>query len=73
MQKTVGDFDSTARVLVGAVLGAASLAILGSVVSAPMLLAPVLGVAALIMLVTGVTGLCPLYSLLGFDTRGQGA
>lgn len=73
MQKTVGGFDSTARVLAGAVIGTVSLGVLAGALSLPALLSPVLGLTALILLVTGVTGLCPLYSLLGVDTLGRRA
>jgi hypothetical protein len=34
-----------------------------------MILSPVLGLAAVILLVTGVTGTCGLYSVLGIRTN----
>jgi len=68
MNQNVGSMDKRARTALGAVLGLASLATLAGAVSLPMVTAPVLGVASLIMLVTATVGTCPIYSLLGVDT-----
>jgi len=69
MAKNVGGTDKLVRIALGAVLGLASLAILGNVVDAAPVLSPVLGVLALILLVTGATSTCGLYSALGISTR----
>lgn len=68
MQSNVGAFDQTLRTGTGAAAGLASLAILGSVLSLPTVLSPLLGVVAVMMLVTATVGTCPVYSLLGVDT-----
>jgi hypothetical protein len=69
MEQNVGEADSIVRVLLGAVLGIASLAILAGAIEVTTILSPVLGVAALVLLVTGTTSTCGLYSLLGISTR----
>jgi hypothetical protein len=56
----VGTPDRIVRLLIGAALSAA---VVAGVVTAP--LAWVAGALAAIMLVTGATGFCPLYALLG--------
>jgi hypothetical protein len=69
MERNVGDTDRLARIVLGAVLGLASLAILGDALGGvPAILSPVLGVVALVLLVTGATSTCGLYSLLGVNT-----
>jgi len=68
MNQNVGSTDKRVRTALGAVLGIASLATLGGAVPLPALAAPVLGVAALLMLGTAATGTCGLYALLGVDT-----
>lgn len=68
MQRNVGSTDSAVRIAIGAVLGALSLAVLANLVPLPALASPVLGVIALIALVTGATRTCGLYSLLGVRT-----
>jgi sorbitol-specific phosphotransferase system component IIBC len=65
MEKNVGQADSIARVGLGAVLGLVSLLVLGG----PPILSPVLGLAAVILLVTGLTSTCGLYSVLGVRTN----
>ncbi len=57
------------RVLLGALLGVASLAILGDYVEAAAILSPVLGLVAVILLATGLTNTCGLYSALGVSTE----
>ncbi len=69
MPRNVGSTDRFARVAVGAVAGAVSLAVLLEAVSLPSIASPVLGAVALTLLVTGLTGTCGLYSLLGVSTN----
>ncbi|WP_277554021.1 YgaP family membrane protein [Halobaculum limi] len=69
MDTNVGPTDKTVRILVGALAGALSLATLASVVSLPSIAALVLGIVAVILLVTGATSRCALYSALGISTR----
>ena len=71
MEKNVGGSDRLVRVLAGAVSGVLSLAVLGQMVALPALASPVLGVLALLLLVTGTVNVCPLYSALGVGTRGS--
>ncbi|MFA1611854.1 YgaP family membrane protein [Halobellus rubicundus] len=68
MEKNVGQTDSIVRIVVGALAGLVSLGILGSVVPGPGILSLVLGIVALLMLGTGLTGRCGVYSLVGIDT-----
>lgn len=69
MDTNVGPTDKTVRILVGALAGALSLATLAGAVSLPSIAALVLGVVAVILLVTGATSRCALYSALGISTR----
>jgi hypothetical protein len=68
MEQNVGSMDGTLRTVTGAVAGAASLAILVGGLSLPTVLSPVLGVVAVMMLVTATVGTCPIYSLFGVDS-----
>jgi hypothetical protein len=68
MEQNVGSMDGTLRTGTGAVAGAASLAILVGGLSLPTVLSPVLGVVAVMMLVTATVGTCPIYSLFGVDS-----
>ena len=68
MKQNIGSLDGTVRILIGAVAGLLSLAILASAVSLPAIVSPVLGVVSVIMLGPGLIGSCPLYTLLGLDT-----
>ena len=68
METNVGDTDSTARIVLGALTGLASLGIIAEIISAPMIASPVLGVLSLILLATGFTSKCALYSALDIDT-----
>ena len=54
--------------LLGAVAGLLSLATLASAIPLPAIASPVLGLVAIIMLGTSLTGSCPVYTLLGVDT-----
>ncbi len=76
MEENVGDTDSLVRIVLGALLGLASLLILAQeqgmvneIVSAPAIASPILGVMAIILLATGFSSKCALYSALGMDTR----
>ncbi|GGJ16781.1 hypothetical protein GCM10008995_28400 [Halobellus salinus] len=64
----MGQADKTVRTVVGALAGVAALATLAGTAPLPALAAPVLGVGALMLLVTAYTGFCGLYSVLGVDT-----
>lgn len=68
MNQNVGATDRQLRTLLGALAGVGSLATLANAVSLPEIAAPVLGVIALVLLGTAMTGTCGLYSVLGVDT-----
>jgi len=68
MEQNVGQTDSIVRIVGGAVAGLVSLGILGSVVPGSGVLSLVLGVIAIILLATGLTSRCGVYSLLGINT-----
>jgi hypothetical protein len=68
MSQNVGATDRQLRTLLGAIFGVGSLGILAGVASLPMILSPVLGLIAVIMLGTAATGTCGLYSVLGVST-----
>lgn len=68
MERNVGRTDGYARVALGGILGTVSLAILGDALGLPMLLSPILGALSLVLLITGATNTCGLYSALGVDT-----
>jgi len=65
-RKNCGTKDRVARVVVGALIGAAYLMgyIQGTV-------ALVLGIVALVMVATGAAGYCAIYEPLGIDTREE--
>lgn len=69
METNVGSTDKTVRMLVGAVAGSVSLAVLAGSVPLPGVASLVLGVVALLMLGTAFTSKCALYSALGISTR----
>ena len=69
MEENVGDTDGLVRILVGAVLGLASIGILANMVPLGQIYSPVLGVLSLVLLATGFTGKCGLYSALGINTN----
>ncbi|WP_049985925.1 YgaP family membrane protein [Halobellus rufus] len=71
MERNVGQTDSLVRIASGAVAGLVSIGILANAVAAPPILSLLLGVIAIAMLATGVTGRCGLYSLIGVDTCGM--
>jgi len=67
MTKNMGSVDRVVRLILGVVL--AALVAVGTVTGA---LAVVLGIIAIVMFVTGLLGVCPLYKLLGgFSTRKE--
>ena len=75
MEENVGDTDGLIRILVGAVLGLTSLGILAQeqliiseMLPLPVIASPVLGVLAIVLLATGFTSKCALYSALGMNT-----
>jgi len=68
MEQNVGRTDQLVRIALGAGAGTASLAILAGVVSASSAIALVLGIVAVMLLGTAVTGTCGLYSALGLST-----
>lgn len=68
MAQNVGATDGRIRIGLGAIAGIVSLAVLAGVLPLPPLASPVLGLGAVILLGTAVTGFCPLYSVLGMDT-----
>lgn len=71
MERNVGDVDRLARIGIGAVAGVASLGVLAGIVAASEAVALVLGVLAIALLATGLTGTCGAYALLGVDTCGR--
>ncbi|MFB6158643.1 MAG: YgaP-like transmembrane domain, partial [Candidatus Nanohalobium sp.] len=75
MEKNVGDTDGLVRMALGAVLGLVSLVVLAQemnmvseLLPVPAIASPVLGVLAVVLLATGYTSKCALYSALGVDT-----
>lgn len=68
MDKNVGGLDRQIRIVLGAVLGALSLAILGEYIEAQMILSPVLGVISLVLLATGYAQKCPVSDAVGKNT-----
>ena len=68
MERNVGSTDKLVRIVLGALSGVASLAILARSLLAPSILSPVLGIVAIAALGTAATGSCGLYSVLGVST-----
>lgn len=73
METNVGTTDKRVRTALGAIAGVLSLATLTGAAPLPAVAAPVLGIAAIAMLATALTGTCGLYSLLGVDTCRVGS
>lgn len=73
MQENVGDTESIVRILLGAVAGLLSLGILADVLPSslniPEIASPILGVLAIVLLATGFTSKCELYSVLDINTK----
>jgi len=68
MAQNVGATDGSVRIGLGALAGIVSLAVVAGALPLPSLASPVLGLGAVILIGTGLTGVCPLYSVLGMDT-----
>ncbi|WP_092695099.1 YgaP family membrane protein [Halorientalis regularis] len=68
MDTNVGSTDKLVRIVVGAIAGLLSVGTLAGVLPLSTVLSPVLGLGAVILLMTGMTGFCGLYALLGVDT-----
>lgn len=75
MEENVGLLDQKVRIGLGAVLGLVSLLVLAQsqgmvseMLPLPTVVSPVLGVIAIVLLATGYTSKCALYSALGIDT-----
>jgi hypothetical protein len=66
--QNVGSTDRFARIALGALAGVVSLGALFDAVPLPSVASPVLGVLAVILLGTGLTGTCGFYSLIGVST-----
>ncbi|HUL01764.1 MAG TPA: DUF2892 domain-containing protein [Gemmatimonadales bacterium] len=66
MRKNVGDGDSVIRVMIGLVLLFAAAGVLNLVVVSMGLV-----FVAVLLLYTALTEWCPLYSLLGINTRAN--
>lgn len=73
MEENVGDTDKIVRIVLGAISGLLSLAILADLLpeslSVPTIASPVLGLIAIVLLVTAFTEKCAVYSALGIDTE----
>jgi hypothetical protein len=63
MKKTVGAADKAIRIILGIVL-----LVIAFAVSVGQVLKVILIIVGIIALLTAITGLCPLYSLLGINT-----
>lgn len=68
MENNVGEKDKLARILVGALFGIASVAILTGYVELAEWFSPLLGIVSLVLLATGFTGKCGLYQAIGINT-----
>jgi hypothetical protein len=68
MAQNVGATDSQIRTVAGALAGFGSLAVLEGALSLPTVVAPVLGLVAIMMLVTARVGTCPIYSVLSVNS-----
>lgn len=71
MEQNVGYTDKIFRILLGALTGTASLAILGGYLELAKIYSPILGVISLILLATAFTGRCGLYKALGMNTKTE--
>lgn len=68
MEENVGSIDRIARLVIGAVVLLAGVAVLGGVVGGSVILGVVLAVVGIVLIGTGITQMCALYSVLGVDT-----
>jgi len=69
VQKNLSRLDSRTRIVLGVVAGLVAVAILADGVTAPDRYAAYSGVAALGLLVNGLTSRCGIYRALGVSTR----
>jgi hypothetical protein len=69
VQKNLSRLDSRARIALGSLAGLIALAILADGVAAPDRYAAYAGVAAVGLLVNGLTCRCGIYRALGVSTR----
>ncbi|MCC3159727.1 DUF2892 domain-containing protein [Hymenobacter sp. 15J16-1T3B] len=67
MIQNVGSYDRVIRIVLAAVVAASLLTLGARSFSGPEMLAWLL--LPLVLLITGVTGYCPLYGLLGISTH----
>ncbi|MDS0282766.1 YgaP family membrane protein [Haloarcula onubensis] len=68
MERNVGTTDRRIRVALGTIAGVVAIAVLAGALQLSPLVALVLGLGAVILLVTGLVGVCGLYSVLGTNT-----
>ena len=68
MEENVGNTDKIVRIILGAILGTASIAILAGYIDYAEIYSAVLGILSLILLVTGFVGKCGFYQALGINT-----
>ena len=68
MENNVGDTDQIVRITLGAITGLTSIGILTNYIGQPEVYSAVLGVLSMVLLATGFTGKCGLYSTLGINT-----
>lgn len=71
MEKNISDMEGGLRIVIGIVLALVYTGSLGIAVVAP--LSWVVLALAVIMLVTGIFGFCPIYKLLGINASGTPA
>ena len=67
-EKNVGMIDRVIRIILGIIL---MYLFVGNMVAAPW--SYLVALIGLILLVTGIVGTCPLYSILGMNTLGKKA
>ena len=75
MEENVGLMDQKVRIALGAVSGILSLLVLAQsqnlvseMLPLPAIASPLLGLVALVLLVTGYRKKCQLYAMIGMDT-----
>lgn len=67
MQRNVGRVDAVARIVLGVSLLSAAGLVIAGVVTTPVVSVAGLALAAIVLIVEGVTRRCLLYGLLGID------
>ncbi|WP_209487253.1 YgaP family membrane protein [Halorubrum alkaliphilum] len=68
MNDNLGTADRKFRITVGAVTGGISIGTVLGTVPLPAAASPALGVIAVLLLMTGFVGNCPVYSLFGVNS-----